>query len=85
VELVEVSDAIMADINSESANGAQILLPYKSWCSHQTAHSGAWTEYKIDISESAMNLTNMYSEYFPKFGVSWREVARNPGYVTLVP
>jgi hypothetical protein len=34
VELVEVSDAIMADINSESANGAQILLPYKSWRSH---------------------------------------------------
>mmetsp|Transcript_2766 Transcript_2766/g.9701 ORF Transcript_2766/g.9701 Transcript_2766/m.9701 type:complete len:208 (+) Transcript_2766:957-1580(+) len=49
VELVEVSDAIMADINSELANGAQIPLPYKSWRSHQTALSGAGTEHKIDI------------------------------------
>ena len=66
VELVEVSDAIMADINSELANGAQIPLPYKSWRSHQTAISGAGTEHKIDISESAMNLTNMYSVLVPQ-------------------
>ena len=30
VELVEVSDAIVADINPELANGAQIPLPYQS-------------------------------------------------------
>ena len=59
VELVEVSDAIMADINSELANGTQNPLPYKSWRSHQTALSGAGTEHKIDISEAAMNLTNI--------------------------
>ena len=70
VELVEVSDAIMADINSELANGAQIPLPYKSWRSHQTALSGAGTEHKIDISESAMNLTNMYSVIMPQ---SWSQ------------
>jgi len=68
VELAEVSDAIMADINSELANGAQILLPYMSWRSHQTALSGAGTEHKIDISESAMNLTNMYSVIMPGVG-----------------
>ena len=34
VELVEVSDAVMADINSRLANGAKIRLPYKSWRSH---------------------------------------------------
>ena len=70
VELVEVSDVIMADINSELANGAQIPLPYKSWRSHQTALSGAGTEHKIDISESAMNLTNMYSVLVPQ---SWSQ------------
>ena len=70
VELVEVSDAIMADINSELANGAQIPLPYKSWRSHQSALSGAGTEHKIDISESAMNLTNMYSVIMPQ---SWSQ------------
>ena len=60
----------MADINSELANGAQIPLPYKSWRSHQTALSGAGTEHKIDISESAMNLTNMYSVIMPQ---SWSQ------------
>jgi hypothetical protein len=39
------SSSIMADINSELANGAQIHLPYKSWRSHQTALSGAGTEH----------------------------------------
>ena len=75
VELVEVSDAIMADINSELANGAQIPLPYKSWRSHQTALSGAGTEHKIDISESAMNLTNMYSVLVPQ---SWPQKQSAP-------
>jgi hypothetical protein len=60
----------MADINSELANGAHIPLPYKSRRSHQTALSGAGTEHKIDISESAMNLTNMYSAIMPQ---SWSQ------------
>ena len=61
---------VLEDINSELANGAQIPLPYKSWRSQQTALSGAGTEHKIDISESAMNLTNMYSFIMPQ---SWSQ------------
>ena len=52
MELMEVSDAIQADINSELASGSQIPLPYKSWRSFNTALSGAGTQHKVDIAES---------------------------------
>ena len=61
MELVEVSDAIQADINSELASGSQIPLPYKSWRSFNTALSGAGTQHKVDIAESAINAEKIYS------------------------
>lgn len=70
VELVEVSDAIMADINSELAQGSQIPLPYVSWRSHNTALSGSGTQHKINISESAINLEKIYSVIVPQ---SWTQ------------
>ena len=65
-ELVEVSDSIMADINSELASGSQIPLPYVSWRSHQTALSGSGTSHKINISESAINLEKIFSVLIPQ-------------------
>ena len=70
VELVEVSDSIMADINSELASGSQIPLPYVSWRSHNTALSGSGTQHKIDISESAMDLEKIFSVIVPQ---SWTQ------------
>ena len=70
VELVEVSDSIMADINSELASGSQIPLPYVSWRSHNTALSGSGTQHKIDISESAVNLEKIFSVIVPQ---SWTQ------------
>jgi hypothetical protein len=49
MELVEVSDAIQADINSELASGSQIPLPYKSWRSFNTALSGAGTQHQSTL------------------------------------
>jgi hypothetical protein len=40
-ELVEVSDAIMSDVNSELQSGGEIPLPYNSWRSHSTGLSGS--------------------------------------------
>jgi len=70
MELVEVSDAIMADINSELSSGSQIPLPYKSWRSHNTALSGAGTQHKVDIAESAINAEKIYSVVVPQ---SWTQ------------
>ena len=70
MELVEVSDAIQADINSELASGSQIPLPYKSWRSFNTALSGAGTQHKVDISESAINAEKIYSVIVPQ---SWTQ------------
>jgi len=60
-ELVEVSDAIMSDINSELVSGGEIPLPYKSWRSHSTGLSGSGTKHTVNISESAINLEAIYS------------------------
>jgi len=60
-ELVEVSDAIMSDVNSELQSGGEIPLPYKSWRSHSTGLSGSGTKHQINISESAINLEAIYS------------------------
>ena len=70
MELVEVSDAIQADINSELASGSQIPLPYKSWRSFNTALSGAGTQHKVDIAESAINAEKIYSVIVPQ---SWTQ------------
>ena len=70
MELVEVSDAIMADINSELASGSQIPLPYKSWRSFNTALSGSGTQHKVDIAESAINAEKIYSVIVPQ---SWTQ------------
>lgn len=70
VELVEVSDAIMADINAELASGSQIPLPFVSWRSHNTALSGSGTQHKVDISESAINLEKIFSVLVPQ---SWSQ------------
>jgi len=70
VELMEVSDAIQADINSELSSGSQIPLPYKSWRSHNTALSGAGTQHKVDIAESAINAEKIYSVVVPQ---SWTQ------------
>ena len=70
MELVEVSDAIMADINSELSSGSQIPLPYKSWRSFNTALSGAGTQHKVDIAESAINAEKIYSVIVPQ---SWTQ------------
>ena len=70
MELVEVSDAIQADINSELASGSQIPLPYKSWRSFNTALSGAGTQHKVDIAESAINAEKIYSVITPQ---SWTQ------------
>ena len=66
MELVEVSDSIMADINSELAQGSQIPLPYVSWRSHNTALSGAGNQHKVDIAESAINMKAIYSVIVPQ-------------------
>jgi len=60
MELVEVTPDIMTDINTELSQGAQIPLPYKSMrqCSQVMSSS---TEFKANISESAINVNAIYS------------------------
>ena len=60
-ELIEVSDGIMSDINSELSSGGEIPLPYKCWRAHSTGLSGNGTKHVINISESAVNLESIYS------------------------
>ena len=60
-ELVEVSDAIMTDLNSELSSGGEIPLPYTSWRSHSTGLSGSGTKHMINVSESAINMEAIYS------------------------
>jgi hypothetical protein len=60
-ELVEVSDAIMSDLNSELLSGNEIPLPYKSFRAHSTGLSGSGTKHLINIAESAINLEAIYS------------------------
>ena len=60
-ELIEVSDAIMSDINSELTSGGEIPLPYVSWRAHSTGLSGTGTKHLVNISVSAINLESIYS------------------------
>ena len=60
VELVEVTPEIMTDINTELSQGAQIPLPYKSWRQYSQV-MGSGTEFKSNISESAINVNAIYS------------------------
>jgi hypothetical protein len=60
MELVEVTPEIMTDINTELSNGSQIPLPYKSWRQYSQVMSSG-TEFKANISESAINVNAIYS------------------------
>ena len=84
MELVEVSDAIMADINSELAQGSQIPLPYSSFRSHVTALSGAGTAHKVDIAESAINLKAIYSVIVPQSNTQKQSIDSAAKYLAKV-
>jgi len=60
MELVEVTPEIMTDINTELSQGAQIPLPYKSMRQYSQVMSSG-TEFKANISESAINVNAIYS------------------------
>jgi len=60
MELVEVTPEIMTDINTEMSQGAQIPLPYKSWRQYSQV-MGSGSEFKANISESAINVNAIYS------------------------
>jgi len=60
MELVEVTPEIMTDINTELSQGAQIPLPYKSMRQYSQVMSSG-TEFKSNISESAINVNAIYS------------------------
>ena len=60
LELVEVTPEIMTDINTELSQGAQIPLPYKSMRQYSQVMSSG-TEFKANISESAINVNAIYS------------------------
>ena len=60
MELVEVTPEIMTDINTELSQGAQIPPPYKSWRQYSQV-MGSGTEFKANISESAINVQAIYS------------------------
>ena len=60
IELIEITPEIMTDINTELSQGAQIPLPYKSWRQYSQV-MGSGTEFKANISESAINVNAIYS------------------------
>jgi len=64
VELVEVTDSIMSDLNSELSSGSEIPLPYRSWRSHTTSLNSSLSQ-KVNISESAINLESVMSVIVP--------------------
>jgi hypothetical protein len=65
VELLEVSPEIMSDINSELSQGSQIPIPYKSW-RHHVSHMSSGSDYKANISESAQNVSAIYTIMRPQ-------------------
>ena len=74
----------MADINSELAQGSQIPLPYSSFRSHVTALSGAGTQHKIDIAESAINLKAIYSVIVPQSNTQKQSIDSAQKYLAKV-
>ena len=65
VELLEVSPEIQSDINSELTSGATISIPYKSW-RHHVSHMSSGSDYKANISESAQNVSAIYTVMRPQ-------------------
>jgi hypothetical protein len=65
IELVHVTDSIMANINSEIQAGASIPMPFTSYRAH-TTHIASGNSAIVNISESAHDVTAVYTVLKPQ-------------------